>query len=209
MAKSLATHLSHKSALCLLPPASITPPVEAVRKIHDKHFERWPPHINLLYPFLASPSEVNANAEEGAAPHLKEDIRVRIRKAVKPFLPFHVSLQADPPGVFSHSSKSKTVWLGPSTQSVQDLQAALQAEFAECDADQRPFSPHLSVGQARSDQAAKAVGKEIKDSILKFIAEQKEEDAVALDWYVDQVFVIERKGYNGRFKVVGSVELGK
>jgi hypothetical protein len=31
----------------------------------------------------------------------------------------------------------------------------------------------------------------------------------ALDWYVDKVFVIERKGYHDRFKIIGSIDLGQ
>jgi hypothetical protein len=88
------------------------------------------------------------------------------------------------------------------------LQAAVQAEFAECDADKRPFAAHLSVGQAQGDGGAKHLAHEIKKSVSEFLTDRKEEEAVALDWYVDKIFVIERKGYHDRFEVVGSIELG-
>ncbi|KAH7407036.1 2'-5' RNA ligase superfamily-domain-containing protein [Phaeosphaeria sp. MPI-PUGE-AT-0046c] len=206
MAKHLPAHLSHKSALVLLPHASITAPVEAVRRLHDKHFARWPPHINLLYPFLASPSETAEHGNESNPPQLKESIRVRLQKAVQSTRPFDVSLVADPPGMFSHSKRSKTVWLGPSTNKVQQLQQALQNEFSECDADKRSFTPHLSVGQANSDSDVDKLKIEIKSSIAEFV--RTEEGApVALDWTVDRVFVIERKGFHDRFKVVGSIDL--
>lgn len=208
MARRLPAHLSHKSALALLPPSNITAPIEAVRRVHDKQFDRWPPHINLLYPFLASSSETTEQGE-ASIPHLKEDIHTRIAKVTKNHEPFHVSLLADPPGVFSHSKRSKTVWLGPSTQSVQQLQAALQAEFSECNADQRAFTPHLSVGQARSEGGAESLRKEIKKSIREYLAATKEGTPLSLDWHVDKVFVIERKGYTDRFKVIGTIELGR
>ncbi|KAH7071713.1 2'-5' RNA ligase superfamily-domain-containing protein [Paraphoma chrysanthemicola] len=206
MARQLPAHLSYKSALALLPPAHLTAPIEAVRKVHDRHFERWPPHINLLYPFLASPS---TTTEQGDRAQLKEEIRARIQHVVKSIQPFHISMHADSAGVFSHGKKSKTVWLGPSTQSIQLLQSALQTEFAECDADQRPFKPHLSVGQAHSDKGATAVAEAIKNSVTEHLTHHDEVDAVALDWHVDKVFVIERKGYHGRFEVVDSIELGR
>src|SRR5690242_7022604 len=110
MAQQLPAHLTHKAALALLPPSSITAPIEAVRRVHDKHFARWPPHINLLYPFLASPSEASPHGD-ASPPQLRADIRLRIQKAVKTIEPFAVSLSADPPGVFSHGKTSKTVWL--------------------------------------------------------------------------------------------------
>lgn len=207
MAKHLPAHLAHKSALALLPPASITTPIETVRRVHDKHFARWPPHINLIYPFLASPSTMNVEGNP-SSPQLEEDISLRIHKAVKQLEPFHVSLSADPPSRFSHSKRSKTVWLGPSTDRVQQLQAALQAEFAECNADQRPYTPHLSVGQADSDTGAQKLGDEIKDSIIDFNRDREESTPIALDWHIDKVYVIERKGFNDRFKVVGTIELG-
>jgi 2'-5' RNA ligase len=208
MARQLPAHLSHKSALALLPPSTITAPVETVRRVHDKHFARWPPHINLLYPFLASPSEVSEHGEQNQPPQLKESIRTRVQQAIKSIEPFQISLNADPPGTFSHSKRSKTVWLGPSSQSVQRLQAALQAEFTECNADQRPFTPHLSVGQANSDDGARKLGDEIRNSITGFTG-NSEGAPIALDWYVDKVFVIERKGYHGRFNIIGSIDIKK
>lgn len=45
--------LQHSSALCLVPPPSIWPAIQANRVHKDKSFLRWMPHINLLYPFYA------------------------------------------------------------------------------------------------------------------------------------------------------------
>jgi hypothetical protein len=208
MARQLPAHLSHKSALVLLPPSSITAPIETVRLVHDKHFRRWPPHINLLYPFLASPSEVIAQGEGNEPPQLKDSIRARMQQAIKSIRPFQISLSADPPGTFTHSKRSRTVWLGPSSQRVQQLQEGLQAEFAECNADPRPFTPHLSIGQANSDHYVQKLGDEIRNSITAF-ANYSEGAPVVLDWYVDKVFVIERKGFHDRFEIIGSIDLDK
>ncbi|CAO2652414.1 Nn.00g006970.m01.CDS01 [Neocucurbitaria sp. VM-36] len=208
MARRLPAHLSHKSALALLPPSNISAPIEKVRRVHDKHFARWPPHINLLYPFLASPSETIEQGESSAS-HLKETIRTRITKVTKKHEPVKVSLLAEPPHIFSHNQRSKTVWLGPSTQSIQQLQADLQAEFAECDADQRAFTPHLSIGQSRSVGGADSLSKEIQETVREHLTAAEEDIPMSLDWYVDKVYVIERKGYMDRFKVIGTIELGK
>lgn len=206
MAKRLPPHLSYKSALTLLPPADILPPIEAIRRVHDKNFTRWPAHINLLYPFLASPSETVQQGADAIA-QLKTDVRLRIEEATKRIRPFNVLLSADPPGIFHHNPKSKTVWLGPSTSNIQELQAALQAEFSECDDDQRPFTPHLSLGQAHSEHSATRLGEEITRSIKEFLTEITEDAPIALEWNIDRVFVIERKGYKDRFKVIGVVPL--
>ncbi|KAF2466458.1 uncharacterized protein BDR25DRAFT_306242 [Lindgomyces ingoldianus] len=226
----LAQHLSYKSAIALIPPSSLQPPIETVRRVYDKHFSRWPPHINLIYPFLASPSEAEGGVQQEdeqqqspdpQLPHLKQDIRTRICSALQDIEPFEIRLSADPPGTFSHGARSKTVWLDPvppnsdsSLHPLHRLQAALQAEFRECDADDRPFSPHLSIGQAKSSQEAQNLGEEIRKSVSSTLAEQstndlQERQPTVLDWYVDRVYVLERKGYYGRFAVVEEVNLGK
>jgi 2'-5' RNA ligase len=199
----LAAHLTYKTALVLLPPAAITPAIESVRREHDRRFERWPPHINLIYPFRVSPSET-----AGQAIHLASDIRARIEAVTTTFQPFRVSLSADPPGTLVHSSRARTVCLMPSSETLQRLQAALQAEFAECDADKRPYVPHLTLGQARSDGRVRKLNEEIKRIFLSN-AETREGSPLVLDWLIDKVYVIERKGgYSSPFKIVGAVGLG-
>ncbi|KAJ8116125.1 hypothetical protein OPT61_g2367 [Boeremia exigua] len=203
MASKLPAHLSYKTAIALLPPSSITSPIEAVRSVHDKNFKRWPPHINLIYPFLAMPLETS----DSNAPRLSQAVQERLRRATSNMRSFQVSLGADPPGMFTHSRTSKTVWLGPTpSKNVKQLQAALQAEFVECDSDQRAFTPHLSIGQARTDKVAEQLSKEIINGVSDFC--QSEDCAPkSLHWLVDKVYVIERKGFHGRFTVVGSVDL--
>lgn len=207
MAAHLAPHLSHKTALALLPPSLLTPPIESVRRDFDRHFSRWPPHINLIYPFLASPSEhVPQEGSHDSLMTLKQDIRSRIQRAVQKIPPFHITLSADPPGVFSHSKRSKTVWLVPSSGPVNILQAALQDEFSECNSDSRPFTPHLSVGQAHSDTSAKELAEALKNSISAQ-NDRGQNEGLVLDWNVDKVYVIERKSYHGRFNVVEAIPL--
>lgn len=203
MARQLPAHLTYKTALALLPPTSIRPPIEAVRHVHDKNYSRWPPHINLIYPFLASPLETS----DSNTPRLSQAIRTRIEKATSGIRAFRVSLNSDSPGIFTHSKNSKTVWLGPTPdEGIKQLQAALQAEFIECDSDQRVFTPHLSIGQAKTDEVAAQLSKEIGNSIAEFCQPQNG-SPTHLDWFVDKVVVIERKGFHGRFTVVGSVDL--
>jgi hypothetical protein len=193
-----------------VPPPSIAPPIEAVRRVHDKHFARWPPHINLIYPFLASPAEDQVpqgdSGDTRGVPRLKQTFRSRLNEAIKHVRPFCVNLSADPPGVFSHGPRGKTVWLAPSPGPIEDLQAALQAEFSECDSDSRPFTPHLSVGQARSHANAQKLGDELRESVSEHLS-GGEGNSYQLDWLVDKVYVIERTGYHGRFKVLEAIEL--
>ena len=42
---------SYADALCILLPEELHAPVNEFRVAHDKGYERWPPHITLLFPF--------------------------------------------------------------------------------------------------------------------------------------------------------------
>jgi len=221
----LPAHLSYTSALALIPPSRIAAPIETIRRVHDKNFARWPPHINLLYPFLYLPTEPGQGqlslietSDEGvkslSGMQLKADIRARIQQAVKSIKPFDVTLDADSLGIFSHRSgkrsgwTSKTLWLEPSTLLIQHLQAALQAEFKECDAEKRPFTPHLSLGQAESDYAALRLREEARRVVAGSVGQEGGASGL-LHWHVDKVHVITRKGYRDRFREVGSIDLGQ
>jgi 2'-5' RNA ligase len=208
MAKQLPTHLSQKCALVLLPPSGIAAPIEAVRRVHDKQFQRWPAHINLLFPFLLSPSE--PSEQGGADATLKQDIRMRIERVTRNIQPFRMSLDAEAPGVFHHTLKSSTLWLRPTGQSVQELHAVLQAEFCDVRADRRLFKPHLSMGQARNQDDRDKLSGAIKESVSDFLSNSEKEDVpLALDWLVDRVHVIERNDYKARFNIIGTIDLGK
>lgn len=41
-----------KSACCLILPDEIAASVQAIRKLHDPAFVRWPAHTNLMFPFV-------------------------------------------------------------------------------------------------------------------------------------------------------------
>jgi 2'-5' RNA ligase len=210
---ALSAQISHKSALALIPPSTITAPIEAVRRRHDRHFWRWPPHVNLLFPFLASPSEVIEQGDGKSSSLLNKDIRRRIRNAVQPIQPFRISLSADPPGIYTHphikSGKRtrKVVLLQPLGSSIYRLQAALQAEFTEYKAE-RAYSPYLSVGQVTSYRDAQDIAEETKRTVSQFVTSLEPKPRAVLDWYIDKVFILERQGIRAPYKVVGTVELG-
>ena len=204
MALKLPAHLTYKTAIALLPSSSITSPIEAVRSVYDKNFKRWPPHINLIYPFLVAPLETS----DSNTPRLSQAIQARLEKATSGIQAFQVELDAERPGVFTHSYTSKTVWLGPvPDENVKRLQAALQAEFTECNSDQRAFTPHLSLGQARTDKVVEQISREIGNGFASL--NLQEATAKSLGWCIDKVYVIERKGFHDRFTVVGSVDLAQ
>ncbi len=42
---------TNTTAVVLIPPEGAWPPIEDVRRRHDRQFRRWMPHVTLLYPF--------------------------------------------------------------------------------------------------------------------------------------------------------------
>jgi 2'-5' RNA ligase len=134
---------SHRAAVAVVPPHEVCGPIQAIREKHDRQFHRWMPHVNLLYPFypperfdLALPPLINVCAKIPAFTVTLGEFRF-----------------------FQHSSKRATIWLAPEPrEDLVRLQAALQAACPGCDDLSRfaaSFTPHLSVGQAGSEEEAR------------------------------------------------------
>jgi poly(A) polymerase len=137
----------HHSALAIVPPQEAWPAIQALRRRHDRHVDRWMPHLNLLYGFV--PAEHFAAAAAAAA------------RALADFPPFTVTL--DGYDTFTHR-RSATAWLRPRDDppdSVRRLQARLEALFPACtqqsEHSDAGFIPHLSVGQFASPAEAHRV----------------------------------------------------
>lgn len=43
----MAEFLTARSAVILMPPKELWAPIQAIRSVHDKAYERWMPHINM------------------------------------------------------------------------------------------------------------------------------------------------------------------
>ncbi|RHY33459.1 hypothetical protein DYB32_001638 [Aphanomyces invadans] len=198
---ALPPHLAHKSALALVLTEDDSPLtyacVQGIRHHHDKSFDRWPPHINLVYPFLANPStQIDA-------------ILARVAAAVEATFPavHH----------FVHSKKSATIFLDPDNEStrpqLQAIQAAVQAAFPECNHDTRPFVPHLTLGQTGGSNQAIASLTRLIDSSFRAkssegqAATDAEPTSWTLRWSIGRLVVLERQGADDPFKIVGQVAL--
>ena len=46
-APSIGEFLTARSAVILMPPKELWAPIQAIRSVHDKAYERWMPHINM------------------------------------------------------------------------------------------------------------------------------------------------------------------
>lgn len=129
----------------VIPPREVWEPIQAIRRQHDRHIERWMPHINLLYPFCPR------DAFEEVIPGLAA--------ACRQITAFEVTLTTF--RYFTHGAKRATVWLDPEPrESLVHLQRTLQYAFPDYHEQSRfggGFTPHLSVGQVASRRALQAL----------------------------------------------------
>src|SRR5215469_14176284 len=106
---SLPSHLSYTLSLVLIPTVIIQEPIQSIRSKHDKQFHRWPPNINLVYPFLATPPSDPSETDNETALETQSPVKCRIRRVTRDTPPFTLLLSAKSPGIFLHNKPSATV----------------------------------------------------------------------------------------------------
>ncbi|MEZ6187395.1 MAG: RNA repair domain-containing protein [Planctomycetota bacterium] len=125
----------HTSALAVVPPPGAWPALQALRRAHDPRHRRWPPHVSVLYGFVA-------------APHL-EAATSAAREALRGHAPFRLSL--DGLERFAHRRRA-SVWLRPEpAEPLRALEADLLRAFPACSEQRHKgtagYTPHLTVAQ--------------------------------------------------------------
>jgi len=150
-------------------------------KLRDKGYYRWPPHINLLYPFV---EPLNYDLY---VPHISE--------AIASIEPFQIKLSEF--CVFG-GRKRGTLWLDPVVENSCDqlitLQQKLELAVPVC-TDQRlkgagGFRPHLTLTHLPSKDEADATAYEL----------QKEWSVMSFN--VSEIFILERNGHHDQFRIM-------
>jgi 2'-5' RNA ligase len=136
---------THHTAVAVVPPTERWEPIQVIRRRYDRHLHRWMPHINLLYPFFP-------------AMHFRE-VLPALATACAQVGAFEITLTSFQ--FFTHASGTATLWLQPEPrEALGHLQAMLHTAFPICDDLSRfanGFTPHLSVGQFRSQHTLRHV----------------------------------------------------
>ena len=142
-ARALDAPSTHRTALAWVPPEDVQAPIQAIRRVHDPRFDRWMPHVNVLYGFVAE--------------HRFDEAAELVREAVRPLPPFPVALEQV--RAFQHRDDA-TLWLDPAgsdaaKKSWNALASALLLRFPRCDERHRAaFTPHLSLGRFEDPSAS-------------------------------------------------------
>ena len=177
----------HHTAIAIIPPedAAIWERLGHIReKLRDKGFYRWPPHINLIYPFI------DVTDMEVVVPALCDSLR-NLR-------PFDISLSEF--GVFG-GGRSGVCWLSPEPRddifAVQRaIETALNIIEHNDDSGGREFVPHLTVSHFPNKQAATTA------------AEEEGPNWNPLSFPVGEVHIICREGPDGQFNLLWRIPLG-
>lgn len=176
---------STQTTLAILLPYSLSADIDALRSVHDKAFHKWPPHFNIIYPFVA-PEQL-----EQALDILRQRLRT-----------FPEQLKIDVDGVDSFRHRNNAiVFMKPDDRSMERL-TRLRSKLVESLGRSEgegtidgEFKPHLTIGQASLQGHA-------LDALL-----DKARRLQAISWEATTLAVLRRKS-SGEMEAVAELPLG-
>lgn len=133
-----------RTAVAWIPPAELWPPIQRVRRDHDGSFDRWPPHVNVLFGFVPE-----ADFERAA---------LLTAEALSGVAPFTARLGE------VRRFEQGTVWQDPGDDGWSGLRAALEDRFPGCSG--RAYTPHLTVGRGDFEPVLPAATAQVSELTL-------------------------------------------
>ena len=212
-------HKVHTLTVCIVPPPEyyeVWQRISNMREtLQDPGYFRWPPHVNLLYPFLKCDQSKETLVQ----------VVEQIHSATKVCPPFHVSMNSF--GTFGGKHRG-VLWLYPDgtnrvyseennnlhdvDENLNDdnqtplriLHRHLEEAFPMClDLSQKgeggQFYPHMTLSHFETLQAARDA---------QTYLEKKQFSLKGLDFFMDRVYLLKRSGDGGQFERLAEVGLG-
>lgn len=188
----------HHFTVCMVPPPKfrrVWDTVGAMRiQLKDPGYYRWPPHANMLYPFLELDEASLSNTLE------------LLHSAALQCNPFSVALNKF--GTFGGKQRG-VLWLFPDSRSEGDdinllpplmnLHKMLEDAFPLCkDLSGKGFNPHMTISHFKDLNDALTAQKQLESDFPN----------IKLDFIMDRFYLLERKGDGGQFLRVAEVGLG-
>jgi poly(A) polymerase Pap1/uncharacterized protein (UPF0248 family)/endonuclease/exonuclease/phosphatase family metal-dependent hydrolase len=208
----------YDTALAIIPPRHLWPSIERLRSLYDQHHHQWPPHINLIYPFVGQ--ETLAKACEAISPAIrrwKGAFAAQEAEQIKPHSydveegersnnegdAAVLSLLLDAVDVFEHR-ENNTIFLHAASADQNTRLAELRASILRSlgHGAGRAYRMHMSIAQTE----------DAKSDAHKFLA-HKIGFLPAVEWQVSKLHILVRERVPGTrlgsvMSLWGSVDLG-
>ncbi|KAL7468111.1 hypothetical protein ACHAXS_008345 [Conticribra weissflogii] len=210
---------SHCMTICMVPPpiakVAWKQLSDARRECRDPGFYRWPPHANMLYPFLEPDLRSGGDSVDSTSEQTKEEMRnafIRelvkfLGKATRQCAPFEVTI--DSFGTFGGKHRG-VLWAYPksSTNTIDGiideeplirLQRLLEEQFPTCNDTRKAggkFNPHITISHYPNVTDALAAKEEVE-------AKWK-----PVSFNLSEIYLLERRGDEGQFKIMATIPLG-
>lgn len=186
---------SYDTALCIIPPKRFWPTFNRLRALYDKAYEKWPPHINLVYPFVRVEDLPEASASVASQMNLMSEVTTSSSEAL--------SVRLDAADVFPHRHDNTIFVYDRIKERASRVQDLRQIAFRALAHTSTPnYRMHMTVGQSQ----------DINDSPHKFLLE-KASLLPPSEWAVSKLYILvrERMEIDGnafsQMKVWGTSEL--
>jgi hypothetical protein len=138
LGRAMSTN-SYDTALCIIPPHVDCRDIDRLRELYDKAYEKWPAHVNLIYPFVTPDNLSRA----------QEQIRTHFAQNLDPSEPHTVKLTE--PGLFKHRNNS-TIFLQESPTHPSSCMAVLRSMALQAIGQEPSASNlHLTIGQSEDN----------------------------------------------------------
>lgn len=131
-----------------MPSKDIWPQIQEIREKYDKSYDRWMPHINLMFPFIH--------------PDYFEDVYQKLSERLKTVEEFEIEFNE-----LSYFPNNGYVWGKPEVKSNKGAIEELHKAITEVIVDQsgKDFTPHMTVGQFSNPEKS---SKQLKWDPIKF-----------------------------------------
>lgn len=127
---------SFDTALCIIPPTHLTQEINRLRALYDKAYEKWPPHVNIIYPFV--------NPE--TLPRAVELVRSTfVQNKIEPF-----QFNLDKAGFFTHK-RHRTIYTTSSGIGCEEVERFRRSFLSALGQVDTHFQPHLTIGQSETN----------------------------------------------------------
>lgn len=207
---NMPSRKSHCMTICLVPPPSATKVWERLTAIRgeckDPGFYRWPPHANILYPFLVPAyKEDDGESKDSQKIKFRNEVATHLSKAVMKCDPFDVTISSF--GTFGGKQRG-VMWAYPMSKCVQPrendeeplihLHNMLEQQFPICNDLRKTgaFHPHMTISHYATNADALAAKEKIESGWK------------SVSFRAQEIYLLEREGDDGQFKIVATISLG-